>query len=376
MAHPGFAQGAIGAVGRQVGGPATLARWLQQDAAPPVGSKGHDSRAQMSEMNGNSDSHGYSYSNSPSGGGIGISASGNGAIYGNTALRAQDTAYIAARERVRTLIVDDSVVAREGVRLLLSQDTEVEVIGEAASGPEALAFIRRDRPDLVVLDAQMPQMSGLEVAARLTREGMPAVVFITSCDRETLDALRGHGLDYLLKPFADDRFFDAVRRAKVRIRLARTLDLSERVLGAYRQVSGGAELEPLPAPPALPYHESAGLRGAVSEGGGGYVSRLAIRDIGRVVFVNVDEIDWIEAADYYVQIHVGAKAYLHRETMQRLESELDPTRFVRIHRSAIVNQSRIRELRHQGRRDMVVVLSDGAELRVARSHREKLQRIR
>jgi two-component system LytT family response regulator len=375
MARPGFAQGAIGAVGRQVGGPATLARWLQQDAAPPVGSKGHDSRAQMSEMNGNSDSHGYSYSNSPSGGGIGISASGNGAIHGNTALRAQDTAYIAARERVRTLIVDDSAVAREGVRLLLSQDTEVEVIGEAASGPEALAFIRRDRPDLVVLDAQMPQMSGLEVAARLTREGMPAVVFVTTCDRGTLDALRGNGLDYLLKPFEDDRFFDAVRRAKVRIRLARTLDLSDRVLNAYRQVSGGAELEPLPAPPAMPYHEGAGLR-AAPEGSGGYVGRIAIRDVGQVVFVNVDEIDWIEAADYYVQIHVGAKAYLHRETMQRLESELDPARFVRIHRSAIVNQSRIRELRHQGRRDMVVVLSDGAELRVARSHREKLQRIR
>jgi two-component system LytT family response regulator len=214
------------------------------------------------------------------------------------------------------------------------------------------------------------------VAARLTREGMPAVVFTATCERETLDALRSNGLDYLLKPFADDRFFDAVRRAKVRIRLARTLDLSERVLSAYRQVSGGAELEPLPAPPALPYQEGAGPRGAASEGGGGYVSRLAIRDIGRVVFVNVDEIDWIEAADYYVQIHVGPKAYLHRETMQRLELELDPARFIRIHRSAIVNQSRIRELRHQGRRDMLVVLNDGAELRVARSHRERLQQIR
>jgi len=118
------------------------------------------------------------------------------------------------------------------------------------------------------------------------------------------------------------------------------------------------------------------MRGAGGESAGGHVTRLAIRDVGRVVLVNVDEIDWIEAADYYVQIHVGPKAYLHRETMQRLEAELDPARFVRIHRSAIVNQSRIRELRHQGRRDMVVVLSDGAELRVARSHRERLQRIR
>jgi hypothetical protein len=127
---------------------------------------------------------------------------------------------------------------------------------------------------------------------------MPAVVFTAHCERETLDALRGNGLDYLLKPFAEARFFDAVRRAKVRIRLARTLDLSDRVLAAYRQVSGGAELEPLPSPPALPFQD-AGARGPA--GGGGYVSRLAIRDIGRVVFVNVDEIAslvcWLASED-------------------------------------------------------------------------------
>jgi len=334
----------------------------------------------MSEMNGNGYSHSYSYTNGGSSSLGGGSASGNGATHGNAALQGYATPipapapHMGARVRVRTLIVDDSAAAREGVRQLLAQDAEVEVIGEASTGTEALAFVRRDRPDLVLLDAQMPGMSGLEVAARLTREGMPAVVFTAHCERETLDALRGNGLDYLLKPFAEDRFFDAVRRAKVRIRLARTLDVSDRVLAAYRQVSGGAELEPLPSPPALPFHDGAGARGP-SEGGG-YVGRIAIRDIGRVVFVNVDEIDWIEAADYYVQIHVGPKAYLHRETMQKLEAELDPGRFVRIHRSAIVNQSRIREIRHQGRRDMVVVLSDGAELRVARSHREKLSRIR
>jgi two-component system, LytTR family, response regulator len=330
----------------------------------------------MSEMSGNGYSYSYGYGGSASAG------AGGGAAthHGNAALRLVGNGAPAAapspsvQERVRTLIVDDAAPAREGVRQLLSHDTEVEVVGEVSSGAEALAFIRRERPELVLLDAQMPQMSGLEVAARLAREGMPAVVFITSYDRATLDAFRSHGLEYLLKPFADDRFFDAVRRAKVRIRLARTLDQSERVLAAYRQVSGGAEPEPLPAPPALAFHEG-GLARA-GDGAGGYLTRLAIRDIGRVVMVEVDEIDWIEAADYYVQIHVGPKAYLHRETMQKLEAELDPARFVRIHRSAIVNQARVREVRHQGRRDVVVVLSDGAELRVARSHREKLQRLR
>lgn len=328
----------------------------------------------MIDMSGNGYSHSYGY-----GGGA---TSGGATHHGNTALRLvgngapASAPSLSAQERVRTLIVDDAEAAREGVRQLLSHDTEVEVVGEVSGGAEALAFIRRERPDLVLLDAQMPQMSGLEVAARLAREGLPAVVFITSYDRAMLDAFRSHGLEYLLKPFADDRFFDAVRRAKVRIRLARTLDLTERVLGAYRQVSGGAEPEPLPASPSLAFQEHGRALGAAGEGAGGYVARLAIRDVGRVVLVNVDEIDWIEAADYYVQIHVGSKAYLHRETMQKLEAELDPARFVRIHRSAIVNQSRIRELRHQGRRDMVVVLGDGAELRVARSHREKLQRIR
>ncbi|HVE83549.1 MAG TPA: LytTR family DNA-binding domain-containing protein [Myxococcales bacterium] len=304
---------------------------------------------------------------------------GNGSSGGNGLSVSSPAGAIhpGARVRVRTLIVDDAPAVRAGVRLLLSQDTEVEVVGEAGGGPEALAFVRRERPDLVLLDAQMPGMGGLEVAARLAREGLPAVVFITSCDREALDALRAQGLDYLLKPFEDDRFFDAVRRAKVRIRLARTLDQGERVLAAYRAFSGGAELQPEPpAAPPLSFGEGGALRGPAPEGAQGYVTRLAIRDIGRVVLVNVDEIDWIEAADYYVQIHVGSKAYLHRETMQKLEAELDPGRFIRIHRSAIVNQTRIRELRHQGRRDMLVVLDGGAELRVARSHREKLQRIR
>lgn len=278
-----------------------------------------------------------------------------------------------ARVRVRTLIADDAPAVRAGVKALLSQDTEVEVIGEAGSGPEALALIRRLRPDLVLLDAQMPEMGGLEVAARLARECLPAVVFLSSYDREALDALRAHRLDYLLKPFEEDRFFEALRRAKVQLWLARTLDQGERALAAYRAVSGGAEPRPLLAEPAAPFQDSVHLPHLGGGGPPGYLARLAIRDTGRTVLVDVNEIDWIEAADYYVQIHVGPKAYLHRETMQRLESELDPVRFVRIHRSAIVNQSRIRELRHHGRRDLVVVLSGGAELRVARSHREKLQ---
>lgn len=287
--------------------------------------------------------------------------------------------------RIRTIIVDDEPLAREGVRLLLSQHGDIEVVGEAGNGQDAVELIRRLRPDLALLDVQMPLMSGLEVVNALPRDGLPVVVFITAYDRYAIDAFRVHALDYLLKPFDDDRFHDAIRRAKTHLQLTRVNDLGERLLSMMANGNGNGN-----GANGHNGHNGSGLHHANGNGNGNghanganggngvqkFLTRLAIRDIGRVVFVNVDDIDWIEAADYYVQIHVGPKSYLHRETMQRLEAELDPERFIRIHRSAIVNQTRIRELRNQGRRDMVVVLSDGAELRVARSHREKLQRMR
>src|SRR5262249_37289534 len=150
------------------------------------------------------------------------------------------------------------------------------------------------------------------------------------------------------------------------LRLSRVSDLSQRLMSLLAGYGDGAA-------------KRNGNGEATGDGAAGpprYLTRLAIKDIGRVVFLDVSEIDWIEAADYYVQIHAGGKSYLHRETMQRLAAELDSDRFVRIHRSAIVNRSRIKELRNQGRREAVVVLANGAVLRVARSHRDKLQKLR
>ncbi len=256
---------------------------------------------------------------------------------------------------IRTLVVDDEPLAREGLRLLLAADPEVSVVGEAGNGPDAVRLIREQRPDLLLLDVQMPELNGFEVLSRLAPGEVPAVIFVTAYDRYALRAFDIHALDYLLKPFRDERFHDAVGRAKAQIRLARMSDLSQRlmsVLSTYGEKDAAAA-------PAAPW-----------------LTRLAIRDTGRVVFLEVDEIEYIEAADYYVQIHAGGKAYLHRETMQSLEARLDPERFMRIHRSAIVNSRRIRELRSEGRRDLVVVLTSGAELRVARSHREKFQHLR
>ncbi len=242
--------------------------------------------------------------------------------------------------RIRVVIVDDEPLAREGLRLLLARDPEVEIVGEAAGGRSAVAAIRRLAPDLVFLDVQMPELSGFEVLAQIPSDAIPAVVFVTAYDGYALRAFEVHALDYLLKPFDDDRFFDALRRAKKQLRLA---SLSPGLLSLLQ--------------------------------GRGQAGRLAIRDGARVVFVDIDEIDWIEACDYYVQLHVGGKSYLHRESMNSLQARLDPQRFLRIHRSAIVNRRCVKELRHAGRRELVCVLSSGAELRVARSQRDKLQHL-
>lgn len=259
------------------------------------------------------------------------------------------------RSPIRTLIVDDEPLAREGLRLLLRGDPEVEVVGEAGSGQSAVAEISRLRPDLVFLDVQMPEMNGFEVLSALAPLPLPSVIFVTAYDRYALQAFEVHALDYLLKPFDDDRFGDALRRAKAHLQLTRAADLREQLLSLLADVGHEAARAVQPAPPA---------------------DRLAIKDGSRVVFLRADEIDWIEAADYYVQIHAGGKSYLHRETMMSLERRLDPEQFVRIHRSAIVNRRRIRELRSSSRREAVVVLEGGATLKVARSQRDKLAALR
>lgn len=257
------------------------------------------------------------------------------------------------RSPIRTLIVDDEPLAREGVRLLLRDDPEIEVLGESGSGRDAVRQIAELQPDLVFLDVQMPEMSGFEVLAALAPAPTPAVIFVTAFDRYAIQAFEVHALDYLLKPYDDERFDDALRRAKTHLQLTRALDLREQLRALLADVGP----EPRPRPEAAP------------------PERLAIKDGPRVVFLCTDEIDWIEAADYYVQIHAGGKCYLHRETMASLERRLDAGCFVRIHRSAIINRRRIREL-SSTRRETIVVLEGGATLKVARSQRDKLAALR
>ena len=254
---------------------------------------------------------------------------------------------------LRILIVDDEPLAREGIRLLLESEPDVEVVGEACDGPEAVSAIEKLHPDLVFLDVQMPGMTGLEVLSRVEVERMPEVVFCTAYDQYALQAFEHHALDYLLKPFDDERFHGALERARSRIRDRGADNLGRRMLALLAE------------------YGSDGAPAAPRKAGSPFADRLAVKTGGRTYFLRTEEIDWIEAADYYVKLHVGGKEHLLRESMNRLEKELDPQRFLRVHRSSIVNLDRVKELHGRGN-DHAVVLHDGTRLTLSRSRREKL----
>jgi two-component system LytT family response regulator len=253
---------------------------------------------------------------------------------------------------IRTLIVDDEPLARKSLVLLLAGDPAIEIAGECRNGREALARLSEDLLDLVLLDVQMPGLDGFEVLARIPPARLPAVVFVTAHDRHALRAFEVSAVDYVLKPFNTARFTRAIERAKDLVRLGQARQLTERLLA----VLGGA---------------GRGLdeRGLDERGP---PDRLVVRDGERVTLVPVSDIDWIEAEDYYAGIHVGPRVHLLREPLRDLEHRLDPSRFIRVHRSALVNVTRIRELRPLPRGEAEVVLRDGTRLRISRGRRRSL----
>ena len=259
----------------------------------------------------------------------------------------------SAPQRVRVLVVDDEPLARQNLRVLLEADPEVELVGEARSGAEAVRLIAERAPDLVFLDIQMPELNGFDVIARVGAARMPVIVFVTAFDQFALKAFEVHALDYLLKPFDDARFEKALRQAKLQVEQRNVKELGERLVRLL------AEREGRPPAAAAPQ----------------YLTRLLIKSAGRVFFLKADEIDWIGAEDYYVKLHVGRKCHLLRETMNELAAKLDPQQFLRIHRSSIVNVERIKELHQLFNGDYGVVLHDGTELKLSRSRREHLQKM-
>ena len=231
-------------------------------------------------------------------------------------------------ERVRTVVVDDEPLARTNLTVLLRRHPEIDLVAECGSGREALAVIRASKPNLVFLDVQMPECDGFDVIELLGSD-TPCIIFVTAHDDYALRAFEVGALDYLLKPFDNARFELTLERAKERIALARN-----------------------------------GLR---------VKWPFVIKSTGQVCFVSASEIDWIEAADYYVSLHVGQKTHLLRRSMAELEQELDGSEFCRIHRSAIVKLDRVRRLEVNESGEYDVALSNGTRLRLSRRYRKQLQ---
>jgi two-component system, LytTR family, response regulator len=248
---------------------------------------------------------------------------------------------------IRTLIVDDEPTSRAGIRLLLTKDPEVLVVGECSSGREAVAAIRESVPDLVFLDVLMADLEGFAVLQEAGGERTPTVVFVTACEQYALRAFEVNAVDYVLKPFTEERFLSSLQRAK------------QKVHGTWLD-------ELLPNLTALLPEREPWRRSR-------YRDRLLVRSNGKVTVLPVREIEWIDAEGDFVRVHVGKTCYLTRETMKTLEDELDGARFVRIHRSTIVNLEKVKELQRFFRGEYVVVLHNGATLKLSRRYRDRLE---
>jgi two-component system LytT family response regulator len=240
------------------------------------------------------------------------------------------------------LLVDDEPLAREGLRLLLADDVEIH---EAKDGREAVEAIRERCPDLVFLDVQMPEMDGFAVVAAVGADTMPPVVFVTAHDQYAIQAFEVNAIDYLLKPVTGERFRKTLARVKSRLEAKPGEDAGRQILSL---------LETIASPPR-------------------YWKRLAVRRQGKTVFVDIADVDWIEADENYVQVHTGAHAHLLHVTMNALDKALDPEVFLRIHRSVIVNVTRIREMQPAMHGEYVITLASGVRLQSGRIYNEKLK---
>jgi two-component system, LytTR family, response regulator len=248
---------------------------------------------------------------------------------------------------IRTVIVDDEPLARRGIRAHLKDERDVEIIAECGNGNDAVRVITELAPDLVFLDVQMPELDGFGVLEAINLEHLPSVIFVTAYDKYALRAFEVHALDYLLKPFDTERFTKALERARTQIERRSISDLSHRLQSLLDDLKTNQK----------------------------YAERLVIKSAGRIFFLGVEEIDWVEAADNYVRLHSGNNTHLLRETMNSLEQRLDPAQFLRIRRSTIINVRRIKELHPLFKGEYEIVLRDGTRLASGRGYRDRLQEL-
>ena len=230
-------------------------------------------------------------------------------------------------DRIRTIIVDDEPLARRGLATLVDRHAEFAVVAACADGREAIARIAELKPDLVLLDIQMPEISGFDVVERLPQDVVPVVIFVTAYDEHAIRAFEVRALDYVLKPVSQKRFDEALERAAARVRDRRLAEYGAALVAAVADIQ----------------QERGGPDGRPS--GERLLERIMVRTGDAIQFVDVDDIEWIQGADYYVTLHAGGKEFLYRESLKHLEDRLDPTRFVRIHVSAIVNLAKVKEIR-------------------------------
>ena len=257
---------------------------------------------------------------------------------------------------IKAVIVDDETLARDAIRLRLEAEPDIDVVGEAADGGDAVELIRTLQPDLLFLDVQMPVMDGFEVIEHVSSDHLPIVVFVTAHDRYALKAFESHALDYLLKPFTASRFHAAIDRARIEVAKAGDHETHQRLIQLLDERRRARESRPGQGPGAAE----------------GYLVRLAVKHNQRIALVRVADIDWIESSANYAHLHTHGRSYVVRMTMGELERRLDPERFVRIHRSTIVQLDRINDIVAAWHGDFDVTLRDGTVLRLSRNYRDRV----
>lgn len=247
---------------------------------------------------------------------------------------------------IQVIVAEDEPLARSRIVRMLKTDPDIEIIAECKNGPETLKALKDQPSDLLFLDVQMPEMNGFEVLGELNESQLPRVIFVTAYEQYALQAFEMYALDYLLKPFHEERLRKSLQRAKLEIEENRTQDMNCRVLALLDEVRSRSKI----------------------------ISRVLLKEGDRAWFLKVDEIDWIEAETKYVRIHTGKQSYLQRQSLSEMESCLDPAMFTRIHRSAIVNVDHIREIRNLPGGESRVILRDGTSLAISRTYRKNLMK--
>lgn len=265
-------------------------------------------------------------------------------------------------EKIRALIVDDEALSRQGLLIRLRNAPDIEVIGEAANGQEALEAIREHQPDLVFLDIEMPGLSGLDLVSRLPTETMPMIVFVTAYDRYAIQAFEARAIDYLLKPVDQDRFADALEHIREQLGQRQAAGQRDRLVQLMADLRGSGDWPG----EAL----DAALDGMPNDNG---ATILPIRQGRDIVRLAVRDIEWIDAAGDYMCIHAAGETYILRGTMKSLEDRLDPTLFQRVHRSTIVNLERVTRLRPHANGEYFLVLDGGHEIKLSRTYRDKIE---